>query len=87
MKSELFRLGLLLNNYDEYNDYLVYDLEVNVCIMKMYYYLLSGEEERFIEFEKLYDKLSYKQKEIVKNDYNYILESRNNKDLSLKKSK
>ncbi|MBR3161615.1 MAG: hypothetical protein IKF19_04760 [Bacilli bacterium] len=87
MKSELFRLGLLLNNYDEYNDYLVYDLEVNECIMKMYYYLLSGEEERFIEFEKLYDKLSYKQKEIVKNDYNYILESRNNKDLSLKKSK
>ncbi|MEE3343697.1 MAG: hypothetical protein VZS44_06385 [Bacilli bacterium] len=87
MKSELFRLGLLLNNYDEYNDYLVYDLEVNECIMKMYYYLLSGEEERFIEFEKLYDKLSYKQKEIVKNDYNYILKSRNNKDLSLKKSK
>ncbi len=87
MKNELFRLGLLLNNYDEYNDYLVYDLEVNECIMKMYFYLLSGEEEDFIEFEKLYDKLSYKQKEIVKNDYNYILESRNNKDLSLKKSK
>ena len=45
MKSELFRLGLLLNNYDENNDYLVYDLEVNECIMKMYYYLLSGEEK------------------------------------------
>ena len=86
MKNKLFILGLLLNNYDEYNNYLFYDLEVNECIMKMYFYLLSGEEERFIEFEMLYDKLSSKQKEIVKNDYNYILESRNNKSLSLKKN-
>ena len=68
MDNKLFGLELLLNSYDEYNNYLYYDLEVNECIMKMYFYLLSGEEEDFIEFEKLYDKLSYKQKEIVKDE-------------------
>ena len=85
MKNLLFELGVLLNNYDECNNYLSLDSEVNECIMKMYFYLLTGDEENFIEFEILYDKLSSKQKEIVKNDYNYILESRNNKSLSLKK--
>ena len=84
MKNWLNVLGLFLNSYDKDNNYLSHDSEVNECIMKMYFYLLSGEEERFMEFEVLYDKLSYKQKEIVKNDYIYILESRNNKALSLK---
>ena len=84
MKNWLNVLGLFLNSYNEDNNYLSHDSEVNECIMKMYFYLLSGEEERFMEFEVLYDKLSYKQKEIVINDYIYILESRNNKALSLK---
>ena len=86
MKNGILGLRLFLNTFGEYSDnYLFDDMEVNDCLMKMYFYLLSGKEEDFSEFEVLYDKLSEEQKKIVKNDYIYIMESRDSKVLSLNK--
>ena len=63
--------------YDDFN--YCDDLEVNDCLMKMYFYILTKEENDYKEFEKLYDLLTKEQQEIVRNDYLNLINEKKNK--------
>ena len=81
--------SLLLNISDDYsNDYFCDNMKVNDCIMKMYLYILTRQEEFFNEFEILYDQLLDEEKEIVKKDYKSIIgyNDEEDKDVILEKN-
>jgi hypothetical protein len=75
--TKFLALSLLLTDSGEYgSDCKYYENEiVNDCIMKLYFYLLTGEEDKFEEFDTVYKELTEEQKELVKQDYLSILKS------------
>ena len=78
--------SLLLNISSDYsNDYFCDNMNVNDCIMKMYLYILTGQEEFFNEFDILYDQLLDEEREIVKRDYISIMGYKGEEDVTLGK--
>ncbi len=87
-KDRLMAISLMLstvsNGYDSDIDYYMDDPIVNDCLMKMYLFLLTGEQKDYEEFDLLYNTLTEEQKEMVKKDYLSILKRQEeNKKLGL----
>ena len=69
---------VLANGYsmDTEIDYTyAFDSEVTDCLMQMYFYMISGDDEHFNEFNELFDKLTPEKQEYVKKDFLSIIES------------
>lgn len=68
-------LGLLgVFSEDSYINYPVsFDMDVNDCLINMYFYMLSSDEKYYQEFHEKYNKLNDEQREFVKNDYINII--------------
>lgn len=85
--DKLWGLKLLFGNLDGYSDdYLCDDKDVNECVMNMYFYVLTSQGDFLKEFEKIYNRLTDEQKQMVINEYATIMEARSNKKLSLKRN-
>ncbi|MBQ8891570.1 MAG: hypothetical protein IJ068_01750 [Bacilli bacterium] len=74
-KELLMLLGLLgVFSEDSYINYPVsFDMDVNDCLINMYFYMLSSDEKYYQEFHEKYNKLNDEQREFVKNDYINII--------------
>ena len=80
-KNLLMILGLLNGFNPEYcDDNLIFDGEVNDCLIHMYVYMMSGEDKHYQEFVNLFDKLNYNQQEYVRNDYINIINAQKEND-------
>ena len=79
--------SLVLNISGNYsNDCFCDNMKINDCIMKMYFYILTGQKEFFNEFEILYDQLSDDEKEIVRKDYIGIMGCQDEEDVTFGKN-
>ena len=71
-------IGIIGRDEDEYSSYddvdvVFHDNAVNECILRMYFVMLTDENdekyaERFKKFEEVYDELSYDEQQEVKDE-------------------
>lgn len=73
-KELLILASILSSDYTAEIDFeYAFDDEINDCLMEMYFFMLTGDEERFKAFDEIYQKLEPKKQEYVKNDYLKII--------------
>jgi len=71
------------DSYSNENSHLNFGAEVNKCLYKMYDYLLENDkqekEKKYNDFEKNYEQLDEKGKQIIKYEWSDIIEPKNKK--------
>ena len=76
-KKNLVLMSLNIMESMDNNSYLsseiTLDSDINDCLIKMYFYMMSGDYKYYDDFIKIYNNLNDKQKEYVKNDYINII--------------
>ena len=68
-------LGKEYGSEVDFDSEYAFDEEVSDCLMHMYVYMMSGDDEIFNEFHELYQRLDPKKQAYVKKDYLSIIES------------
>lgn len=75
-KKKLLMLLDLLESFSE-DSYINYpvslDMDVNDCLMEMYFFMMSSDDKYYQSFHEKYEKLNDYKREFVKNDFINII--------------